>query len=170
MTCRKTTGWNGLTLTFVVLRTHCIISWADESKTYFPYSIYGKEVLTFQLVRFHEEHIVCCCKAESNSLPDTLQKVDIGIISTAECSQRLSSINGATPTNNMVCLYDTSAGIGSCNVSFALLLLNIIKLSTTPDSHVEYSCFKLIASRHIWKLKWTRRFQTCWQKAGEFEG
>jgi len=53
--------------------------------------------------------------SSSNVLPDTLQKVDIGIISTADCAQRMAPVSGATPTDNMVCLYDTSAGLGSCN-------------------------------------------------------
>jgi len=51
----------------------------------------------------------------SSTLPDVLQKVDIGIISTAECNQRMAPVSGATATEGMVCLYDTSAGLGSCN-------------------------------------------------------
>jgi elastase-2 len=53
--------------------------------------------------------------SSSNVLPQFLQKVTIPLISTAECAQRLSPVSGALPTDNMVCLYDASGAIGSCN-------------------------------------------------------
>jgi len=51
----------------------------------------------------------------SNALPQTLQKAEIGIITTTECSRLLAPVNGATVTDNVICLYDTANLVGSCN-------------------------------------------------------
>jgi len=51
----------------------------------------------------------------SNVLPTNLLKADIGIISTADCNQRMAPVSGASVTDNMVCLFDTATTVGSCN-------------------------------------------------------
>lgn len=53
--------------------------------------------------------------SSSNVLPQALQKVTIGVISTADCNQRMSPVSGATVTDNMICFYDTATQAGSCN-------------------------------------------------------
>lgn len=50
----------------------------------------------------------------SNTLPNTLQKASIPVISEAECNQRMAPVSGALTGPGQICLYD-GAGTGSCN-------------------------------------------------------
>jgi len=49
----------------------------------------------------------------SNVLPNTLQKADIGVVTTAQCNTYLQGVGNAW--DNHICLYDTANNIGSCN-------------------------------------------------------
>jgi len=49
----------------------------------------------------------------SNVLPNVLQKVDIAVISTADCTTRMAPVSGATVNANVICFY--SGTQGSCN-------------------------------------------------------
>jgi len=51
----------------------------------------------------------------TNVLPINLQKVEIEIISTAQCNTILAPVNGASATDRVVCLYDSTNQAGSCN-------------------------------------------------------
>ena len=49
----------------------------------------------------------------SNTLPDTLQKASIGVISRTDCQGRVAGIGNIG--DGHICLYDTATNIGSCN-------------------------------------------------------
>jgi len=49
----------------------------------------------------------------SNTLPDTLQKASIGVLTTARCNAMIAGIG--TAWEGHVCLYDEAEQIGSCN-------------------------------------------------------
>jgi secreted trypsin-like serine protease len=51
--------------------------------------------------------------SSSNTLPDTLQKASIGVITTAQCNTELKGVG--TAHDNHICLFDTANRIGSCN-------------------------------------------------------
>jgi len=51
--------------------------------------------------------------SSSNTLPDTLQKASIQVLTTAQCTTRLNGIGQAW--DNHICLFDTANNIGSCN-------------------------------------------------------
>merc|ERR1712055_908325 len=53
--------------------------------------------------------------SSSNSLPTTLQGVNIGVISNSECSSRMSSVSGANINAGHICIYDSANRAGSCN-------------------------------------------------------
>lgn len=55
--------------------------------------------------------------AASNELPDALQKVDIPVISTQECNDRMASVSGALCDDSQIAVYDAAEAKGSCNVS-----------------------------------------------------
>jgi len=51
--------------------------------------------------------------SSSNTLPDTLQKATINVLSTAQCQSQVGTIG--TIWDNHICLFDTANNIGSCN-------------------------------------------------------
>jgi len=51
--------------------------------------------------------------SSSNTLPDTLQKASIGVVTTAQCTTYLRGVGNAWDSH--ICLYDTANNIGSCN-------------------------------------------------------
>merc|ERR1711893_277111 len=53
--------------------------------------------------------------SSSNSLPTTLQGVNIGVISNSDCSNRMSPVSGATVNSGHICIYDSARRSGSCN-------------------------------------------------------
>merc|ERR1712170_58839 len=53
--------------------------------------------------------------SSSNSLPTSLQGVNIGVISNSDCSSRMSSVSGATINSGHICIYDSGRRRGSCN-------------------------------------------------------
>jgi secreted trypsin-like serine protease len=50
-----------------------------------------------------------------NTLPDTLQHVNIGVISQIECNARMSPVSGALTGPGQICLFDNNQVAGSCN-------------------------------------------------------
>lgn len=50
----------------------------------------------------------------SNLLPNILQQVNMGIISSQSCSQRMAVIAGSVVNDNHICAYDTAQQRGSC--------------------------------------------------------
>jgi secreted trypsin-like serine protease len=50
----------------------------------------------------------------TNNLPQLLQKAPTGVITTAECATRMAPVNGASVTDNVICLFNAD-NIGSCN-------------------------------------------------------
>ena len=53
--------------------------------------------------------------SSSNILPDTLQKVSIPIITSAECDANMAGCIGCRAGDNHICAFDPAAGTGSCN-------------------------------------------------------
>merc|ERR1712170_161554 len=53
--------------------------------------------------------------SSSNSLPSTLQGVNIGVISNSDCTSRMSGISGANVGAYHICIYDSGRRRGSCN-------------------------------------------------------
>merc|ERR1711893_564095 len=53
--------------------------------------------------------------SSSNSLPTSLQGVNIGVISNSDCTSRMSSVSGATINSGHICIYDSGRRRGSCN-------------------------------------------------------
>jgi secreted trypsin-like serine protease len=53
--------------------------------------------------------------SNANTLPDTLQKATIGVLSTADCRSRMSAVGGAIIWDSHICVFDPSGNIGSCN-------------------------------------------------------
>lgn len=52
-------------------------------------------------------------------LPDTLQKVSIGIITSTECDALMAGCIGCRAWEGHICAYDTANQAGSCNVSYS---------------------------------------------------
>jgi secreted trypsin-like serine protease len=53
--------------------------------------------------------------SNANTLPDTLQKATIGVLTTADCRSRMSAVGGAIIWDSHICVFDPSGNIGSCN-------------------------------------------------------
>merc|ERR1711893_285547 len=53
--------------------------------------------------------------SSSNSLPTSLQGVNIGVISNSDCTSRMSPVSGATINSGHICIYDSARRSGSCN-------------------------------------------------------
>jgi len=51
----------------------------------------------------------------SNALPNVLQKVNIQVISEADCNTRMAPVSGANVGPGQICLYDSATTAGSCN-------------------------------------------------------
>jgi len=51
----------------------------------------------------------------SNILPDALQKVDIPVISTADCNTLMAPVSGAACDDTQIAVYDAAGATGSCN-------------------------------------------------------
>jgi secreted trypsin-like serine protease len=51
----------------------------------------------------------------SNILPNTLQQVDLTVLSTSECDQRMTGVGGANVWDGHICVYDPAGNAGACN-------------------------------------------------------
>jgi len=53
--------------------------------------------------------------SSSNQLPNVLQKASIGVLSQADCNQRMAPVSGANVGPGQICLFDGAMTSGSCN-------------------------------------------------------
>jgi len=53
--------------------------------------------------------------SSSNTLPNILQQANIGVLTTAQCTTRMTGVSGVQIWDNHICFFDTANNIGSCN-------------------------------------------------------
>jgi secreted trypsin-like serine protease len=53
--------------------------------------------------------------SSSQQLPNTLQQVDLTVLSTSECDMRMTGVGGANVWDGHICVYDPAGQAGACN-------------------------------------------------------
>jgi len=53
--------------------------------------------------------------SSSNTLPTTLQQLDITILSTSDCEARMTGVSGVDIWDGHICIYDPAGEAGACN-------------------------------------------------------